>query len=149
MQVSSGNSVYTLIASMHRGASATSPEQGAFEVPLSNKSASNRSDQELVAQFHERMAKQALDWADTDNDGRVSRPEYFHGQERLAELNNAQPDVATSERLWSALDPSGEGSLDAEEYREGLERLFPVKVGHFDQDYVERLRSRAPDFQIR
>ncbi len=100
-----------------------------------------RTDQELVADFHSRMAKQALDWADTNKDGAVTKAEYMAGQARLSALNGKPNDQAANERRWTMLDPTGKGSLSETEIRGSLEKIFPVTVGHLTADYAERLRN--------
>lgn len=100
------------------------------------------SDAQRVDDFYARMTKQQLDWADSNRDGNITKAEYMDGQKRLAEKNDRKFDSASSNTHWTKLDPTGKGTLDPNELREGLEALLPVKVGHLDANDAERLRKR-------
>lgn len=141
MKVGTDNSIYSLFASLARTKAPSIAEENKdfVEVPPARTPAL-RSDQELVGDFYARMSKQKLDWADTDQDGKVSRAEYMDGQARLADLNNMPNDPAATERDWAAFDTDGKGWVNEEEIRSGLEKMFPVGVGHLSPAQADRLR---------
>ncbi|WP_438754896.1 EF-hand domain-containing protein [Pararhizobium sp. O133] len=142
MKIGSDSSLYALIAQTRRNAPSVTDEKMAMGNTPVPKAPTVRSDQELIAEFHARMSKQALDWADTDQDGKVTKAEFMDGQARLAELNGQPHDTAYSESKWAKLDVGGKGWVSGDELDEGLGKIFPVKVGHLDSGYAERLRTR-------
>lgn len=143
MRVGSDNSIYSLLASSPRkGPSIADAKMGGAVQVNAPKIPAVRSDQELIADFHARMSKQALDWADNDKDGKVTKSEFMDGQSRLAEMNGTPHDTAYSESKWAKLDATGRGWVTAEELGDGLQKIFPVNVGHLGAGYAERLRNR-------
>ncbi|WP_105423556.1 EF-hand domain-containing protein [Neorhizobium sp. T25_27] len=142
MKIGADNSLYTLIAQTRRNTSSVADEKVGVRQPSASQAPAVRSDQDLISEFHTRMSKQALDWADTDKDGKVTKAEFMDGQARLAELNGEPHDTAYSESKWAKLDARGKGWISEEELHNGLEKIFPVQVGHLDSGYAERLRTR-------
>ncbi|MDW9594944.1 EF-hand domain-containing protein [Sinorhizobium meliloti] len=142
MKIGSDNSLYTLIAQTRRNALSSVSEKMDTRQAQAPTMPTVRSDQELIAEFHSRMSKQALDWADTDKDGKGTKAEFMDGQARVAEMNGEPHDTAYSESKWAKLDTNGKGWVSESELHDGLEKIFPVSVGHLDSGYAERLRSR-------
>lgn len=87
------------------------------------------------------MAKQSLEWADTNKDGRVTKEEYMSGQARLAELDNRQNNVARNEERWATIDAADKGWVNETELKDGLSKIAPVRVGHLEPGFAERLRN--------
>ncbi|MGO4355165.1 EF-hand domain-containing protein [Rhizobium sp. RAF36] len=142
MKVGQDNSIYSLFTpKAHNKSPSVADEKLDVSRAAPQKAPAVRSDQELAADFHARMAKQSLDWADADNDGKVTKQEFLDGQARLAEQDNRPNDAKANERKWSAIDAEGKGWVDEGGLRGGLEKIFPVSVGHLDPDYAERLRN--------
>lgn len=135
MKVGSDNSVYSLFVPKARKSPSVKDE--AMEVPPQQppKAPPLRTDDELVAEFHSRMARQAMEWADTNKDGTVTKSEYLDGQTRLAALNDRPYDASYNEDRWAKLDTTGKGYVNEDELREGLTKIFPVSVGHLDPNY--------------
>lgn len=102
-----------------------------------------KSDQQLLAELYDRTAQQALDDADIDGDGLMSKDEYMAAQKRLADADNRIFDIDAAEDRWSTFDPTGKGAIDKNEIIEGLKTLLPFKVGHLDAGMAERIRERA------
>lgn len=141
MKVTSDNSIYSLMVPTSRKGPSVK-DQGIGVVATPAKTPSVRTDAQLIDEFNSRLAKQQLDWADSDKNGEVSKAEYLEGQKKLAALNDRQYDSQVAERHWAKLDPTGTGSLSEDELREGLGQLLPVKVGHLDSNFAERLRAK-------
>ncbi|WP_428414813.1 EF-hand domain-containing protein [Pararhizobium sp.] len=142
MKVGSDNSIYSLLAHSSRKAPSLADAKMSSGQTQPLKTPAVRSNDDLVADFHARMAQQALDWADTDKNGKVTKSEFMDGQARLAELNGKPHDTAYSEAKWAKLDKSSNGWVSAKELDDGLKKLFPVQVGRLDSGYAERLRNR-------
>ncbi|MFC5757940.1 EF-hand domain-containing protein [Rhizobium sp. GCM10022189] len=140
MKVSPDSSIYSVFSTTSRRPPSIADEKIVRPQPEQTKAPPSERDSQLVADFHARMARQALDWADSDHDGKVTKDEYMRGQARLAELNNRPDDQAANEARWSAIDTSGKGWVDEAGFGDGLAKIFPVSVGHFDQGFAERLR---------
>lgn len=141
MKVGSLTSIYRTIPPASNKLPIAADERMALPSSARTKAPPATSDSQLVADFHARMARQSLDWADSDKDGRVTKDEYMAGQARLAELNNNPNDVAGNEERWAAIDTAGKGWVNETELGEGLAKMFPVSVGHLDAGYAERLRN--------
>lgn len=142
MKVGQDYSIYSLVTpKAHNKAPSLADEK--LDVPRAapQKAPPVRSDQELIADFHARMARQSLDWADVDKDGKVTKQEFLDGQARLAELDNQPNDTQANERKWSVIDAEGNGWVNERGLRNGLEKIVPVNVGHLDPAYAERLRN--------
>lgn len=145
MKVGTDNSIYSLFTPTPRARGPSiADEKINFSATPPPEAPPIRSDQELVSDFYARMTKQQLEWADTDQDGKVTKSEYMDGQTRLAELNGKPNDPQSSEDEWAKLDSEGKGWLNETELRSGLEKLLPVKVGHLDPKQAERLRYPQP-----
>ncbi len=135
------SSIFNLFAQRPRKAPVAETAPGAT-TPPQPRPPSLRSDAQRVDDFHARMAKQQLDWADANKDGSLTKAEYMDGQKRLAEANDRTFDSEASSERWAKLDPAGKGALDANALQEGLETLLPVKVGHLDGNVFQRLLAR-------
>ena len=141
MKVGSDNSIYSVFSTASRRPPSIADEAMVVSEPAQAKAPSGASDRQLIADFNARMAKQSLDWADSDKDGRLTKDEYMSGQARLAELNDRPNDTAGNEERWSKIDTAGKGWVDEAELGQGLAKVLPVGVGHLDQGFAERLRS--------
>ncbi|MEH6691114.1 MAG: EF-hand domain-containing protein [Pseudorhizobium pelagicum] len=150
MKVTSDHAVISLIASMSRKDAISD-----FEPPTENLKRQSRlplnspQGEDLVDVFHARLAKQQLDWADTNKDGAITEMEYLDGQARLAALNGQPYDPTVSEGIWAKLDTEGKGWISSDELSEGLKKLLPVRAGHLDPGYADRLRNPTPDMGLR
>jgi hypothetical protein len=142
MRVGSDNSIYSLFVPKAGKGPSVADEEIDMTPTQPPKAPPVQSDDELVAEFHSRMAKQALDWADTDKDGKVTESEFMDGESRLAEVNGRPSDAAYSENKWAKLDTTGKGWVNEDELGEGLEKIFPVSVGHFDAAWAAGMRTR-------
>jgi hypothetical protein len=144
MKVLSDNSIYSVFSTANRRPPSIDNEKMVLPSPEQPTAAPAASDSQLVADFQARMARQSLDWADSDKNGKVTEEEYMSGQARLADLNHRPDDKTANEKEWAAIDVTGKGWVDQTELGNGLAKMLPVSVGHFDQGYAERLRnSRA------
>ena len=141
MKVGSYNSIYSVFSSTNLRPPSIADEKMALLPSVEPKAKPTTSDDQLVAGFHARMARQSLDWADSDKNGKVTRDEYLNGQARLAELNDRPNDTAANEKRWATIDTTGKGWVDETELGEGLAKMLPVSVGHLDRDLAERLRN--------
>ena len=102
-----------------------------------------RSDVQLVSDFYARLTRQQLDWADKNQDQKLTKDEYMAGQARLAASDHRVFDPGRAEDHWSKLDRDGKGWIDESDLANGYQALLPVSVGHLDADYAERLRIRG------
>jgi len=141
MKVVSDNSIYSILQRASRRPPSIADEAMVLPGPAQAKAPSSASDSQLIADFNARMAKQSLDWADSDKDGRVTKDEYMSGQARLAELNDRPNDTAGNEQRWAKLDTSGKGWVSEDEVAEGLAKILPVGVGHLDRGIAAPLRT--------
>ncbi|PKA42297.1 hypothetical protein CWR43_17235 [Rhizobium sullae] len=142
MRIGSDNSIYSLFAPKSRKGPSVADEKIDMTPTQPPRAPPVRTDEQLVAEFYARLTKQQLDWADADNDDRVTKNEYMDGQVRLAQLNGRPLDATSFESHWTTIDPTGKGWVDEAELREGLEKMLPVRVGHLDANYAERLRTK-------
>jgi len=136
MKVGSDNSIYSILSTASRRRPSIADEAMVLPGP-----ASGASDSQLIADFSARMAKQSLDWADSDKDGRVTKDEYMSGQARLAELNERPNDTAGNEQRWAKLDTNAKGWVGKDELVEGLAKILHVGVGHLDRGIAAPLRT--------
>ncbi|QRM45784.1 EF-hand domain-containing protein [Rhizobium sp. BG4] len=141
MKVGPDNSIYSVFSTANRRPPSIYDEKMVLPASSETKAPPAASDSQLVADFHSRMARQSLDWADADKDGRVTKDEYMSGQARLAELNDRPNDTAGNEKRWSEIDTGGKGWVNETELNDGLAKMLPVSVGHLDQGFAERLRN--------
>ena len=144
MKVGSDNSVYSLFVPKTRKAPSVADEKIDVKPTEPPKAPPVRTDEQLVADFYARMAKQLFEGSDANDDGEVTKDEYMTAQEHLAGLNGRQWDVKSSENHWAKLDPTGRGSATEDEILQGLKNTINVKVGHLDPDYAAALRTRTP-----
>ncbi len=141
MKIGSDTSIYSVFSTSGRTPSSTNDEKMILPESAAEKARATTSDSQLVTDFHSRMARQSLDWADADKDGKVTKDEYMSGQARLAELNERPDDKVGNENRWAAMDTTGKGWVDESELGNGLKKIFAVGVGHLDEDFAERLRK--------
>jgi hypothetical protein len=141
MKVGSDNSIYSVFSTASRRPPSIADEKIVLPASSETKAPPTASDSQLVADFHARMARQSLDWADADRDGRVTKDEYMSGQARLAELNDHTNDTTGNEKRWAVIDATGKGWVNETELNDGLSKIFPVSVGHLDPGSAERLRK--------
>jgi hypothetical protein len=143
MKVGPDNSIYSLFTPRphNRTPSINDENISLSSTPTAKPPLAIRNDQEMVADFHAHMAKQALEWADADKDRQVTKQEFMDGQARLAELNEKPCDPVADEAKWNAIDVDQKGWVNEDDLSSGLQKTFPVKVGHFDPAYAERLRD--------
>ena len=142
MKVGRNNSIYSVFSTASRRPPSIADEKMALPGSSETTAAPPAvNDSQLIADFHARMARQSLDWADSDKDGRVTKDEYMSGQARLAQLDNRPDDKVANEKRWAKIDTSGKGWVDETELSDALAKMFPVSVGHFDQGFAERLRN--------
>ncbi|CAH0340877.1 hypothetical protein RHI9324_02559 [Rhizobium sp. CECT 9324] len=140
MKIGSDNSIYGLFVPQTRKAPPNADQKMDVVPQPRQNTPEMKSPGQLISDFHDRLTKQQLDWADANKDGSVTKDEYLDGQARLAQANGRPYDPAQAEKHWATLDPTGKGSLDKDELDEGLRQLLPVSAGHLSADYAERLR---------
>jgi hypothetical protein len=139
MKIGSDSSIYGLFSPKPRTAPSIADEGILFTRSSAPQAPTIQSDQEAISDFHARMAKQSVDWADTNKDGRVTKAEFMDGQARLAQMNDRPNDTEANERRWATLYPHDSGSVGESELREGYEKILPVSIGHLDAGYAQRL----------
>ncbi|MBB3595654.1 hypothetical protein FHX08_006071 [Rhizobium sp. BK529] len=135
MRIGSDNSVYDLFVPKARKAPSVNDENIDFSPRKTTEEASLPSEEERIAQFYDGLASSQMRWADINKDGKVTRDEYLAGQARLADQKGYAYDAIGSEDRWSIIDPSNKGYVDEAEMREGMTKLFKVKIGHLPPGY--------------
>lgn len=135
MRVGADNSVYSLF--VPRAHKAPSVNDESIEAAPRRKvdEASLPTNEERIAQFYDGLASSQMQWADIDKDGSVTRDEYLAGQARLADQNGHAYDPIGSEDRWSIIDPTNKGYVDQAEMREGMTKIFKVKIGQLPAGY--------------
>lgn len=135
MRVGSDNSVYSLFMPMARKAPSVNDENIDVAPKRKVDEASLPSNEERIAQFYDGLASSQMQWADIDKDGKVTRDEYLAGQARLADRNGHAYDAIGAEDRWSIIDPNNKGYVDEAEMREGMTKMFHVKIGQLPAGY--------------
>lgn len=135
MKVGSDNSVYSLFTPTPKKPQTMSEagiDVSSYSAPAA-PAASGKTDSDLVAEFHARLAKSAMQWADTNKDGKVDKGEYTQGRIALDKLNERETDLQKIENDWNVIDKNGTGSVDENGMLAGVKTLLPVSVGHFSK----------------
>jgi hypothetical protein len=141
MKVGPGYSNYANFSHSSRKPQASAAKMADLAAVEKSKQTPPSSDTKLIADFHARMARQSLEWADSDHDGKLTKAEYTSGQSKLAELNHRPDDKKGSEDSWAAIDATGKGWVDEAELEGAFAKILPVSVGHLDPGFAERLRN--------
>ncbi len=137
MRVGSDNSLYSLLFAARKGAPAKSMETQNFSA-AANPPKPTKSDEDLLAEFHDRRVQNHLSWSDTNHDGNIDKAEYVDGRVRLYNQNEQPVDMEAIERDWNAIDIHGKGTLNESDLREGLVKFLPVSIGHLSQPLKPR-----------
>ncbi len=135
MRVGSDNSVYSLFVPKPRKAPSVNDENIEVAPKRTVDESSLPSEEERIAQFYDGLASSQMQWADIDKDGKVTKDEYLAGQARFADQNGHAFDAIGAENRWSVIDPNNKGYVDQAEMREGMTKLFHVKIGHLPPGY--------------